>query len=102
MMPLSLYYRNRPESSEKLTVYGRKAPEIDGKRKQYSESEDRGIISVTFGHFLPDRKGIWLEDTGKIRSFSSPEYCFHEIAGILRNQPFLCRTVRSGYLVLKK
>jgi hypothetical protein len=38
---------------------GQKAPEIDGKRKHYSESEE----------------------TGKIRKFSGPEYCFHKIPG---------------------
>jgi len=35
---------NRVERSGEITVSGRKAPEIDQKRKEYSEPEDHGII----------------------------------------------------------
>jgi hypothetical protein len=35
---------NGLESSGEITVSGRKAPEIDRKRKQYSGPEDHGII----------------------------------------------------------
>jgi hypothetical protein len=64
---------------------GRKAPEIDGKRKQFSGSEARGFIPATSDHFPSEQTAIWPEDNGKIRKFSSLEYCFHEITGTLRN-----------------
>lgn len=54
---------------------GKKAPEINVKRKWYFEPEY----------------------TRKTRKFSVPEYCFHEIAGSSRNWSFPCRTIRPGW-----
>jgi len=71
--------RKRFESSGKMIFYGRKAPEIDGKQKQYSGSEDRRIIPTTSGRFLPDRAGILPEDpefcsAGNTAFMKSPEF----------------------------
>jgi hypothetical protein len=85
MIPTSGNDQNGPESSVKIIVSGRKTSEIDGIRKQCSRLEDHGILPATSGRFPKERTGIWLKDTGKIRTFSVPEYCFHEIAGISRN-----------------
>jgi len=63
----------------------RKAPKIDGKRKQYSGSKDRGVILAASDHFPSERTAFWPEDNEKIRKFSGLEYCFHEITGTLRN-----------------
>jgi hypothetical protein len=46
MIPTSRNDRNGPESSGIITVAGRKAAETDGKRKQYSGAEDRGISKI--------------------------------------------------------
>jgi hypothetical protein len=43
---------NRPERSGKIAFYGRKVPEIDGKRKQYSG------IAESSGSFPSGRTGI--------------------------------------------
>jgi hypothetical protein len=58
MIPTSRNGRNLPEGSGKVTVSGRKAPEINGKWKQYSRPEDRGVIPATFGCFPSSRTGI--------------------------------------------
>jgi hypothetical protein len=52
MIPTSRSDRNRPESSGKITFSGRKAPEVDGQRKQYCGREDREIIPATSDRFL--------------------------------------------------
>ncbi len=70
--------RNRPESSGKSTVSDGKAPEIDGKRKQYSGPEDRWL-SGNFWPFPTGRTGILPEGTEKIparntASMKSPEF----------------------------
>jgi hypothetical protein len=39
-------------TSGKITVSGRKLPEIDGKQKQYSRPEGRKIIPTTSGRFV--------------------------------------------------
>jgi hypothetical protein len=66
-----------------MIVSDRKAPEIDGKRKQYSGSEDRRIIPTTSGRFLPDRAGVlpvdliffgWDSQPGSTAFMISPEF----------------------------
>jgi hypothetical protein len=57
----------------------RKAPEINGKRRQHSGLEDRGIISTAFGCFLPKRTGTWPEKfenlpTRNTASMKTPEF----------------------------
>jgi hypothetical protein len=66
MIPTSGNDQNRPESSGKITGFGRKTSEIHGKQKQYSEQEDCGIIPAISGRFPPERTGLCPEDTGKI------------------------------------
>ena len=39
---------------------------------------------------------IWVERCWKNPGKSVPEYCFHEISGILQNRSFPCRIVRPG------
>jgi hypothetical protein len=57
-------------TSGKITLSRRKVLEVDGKQKQYSGPEDRGIIPATSSCFPPGRKGIWAEDTGKKRNLN--------------------------------
>jgi hypothetical protein len=70
-----------------------------------------GNSSDFSGRFLPERTGLWSEDTGKIRRFSGPEYRFHASVGtdrflvVLSDLGFrinVRRSILSGYETSKK
>ncbi len=78
-------HRILQERCGKVTVSCRKAPEIAGTWKQYSDRKLFGFIPVDSCQ-LPVLSGRNRpEIIGKNQKNFRPEYCFHKITGITRN-----------------
>ncbi len=70
-IPVSQNDRNRSERSRKITVSGRKLTEIDGNRKQYSESKNLRISPATSDRFPLEKSEIFptLNIASKLHRF---------------------------------
>jgi hypothetical protein len=71
----------------------RNRTEIDEKWTQYSGLKDRGTIRQLPAVSHREEQELGPKALENPKNFR-PEYFLHEIAGILRNQPISCRTVR--------
>jgi hypothetical protein len=90
MIPEEVFREFPAETCRKRTVSGQNPPK--NARNSMQESGDRIRLPVLPGSCL-----LRAEPDKSCHRIRSPEYCFHEISGIVRNQPFPGRIVRPGY-----
>jgi hypothetical protein len=82
-------HRILQERCVKVTVFFRKAPEIAGTWKQYSDRKFFGFFPMISDRFLTESAGSWQEYTGKNPDNFRPEYCFDvpAIPGVFLQDP---------------